>query len=118
MLSFLRFLIRIAMFANKDEQWRGLIGIDSQSLLEALYDNNEENSGKQLAYLDVLDAEWDLLVEIHDDNEALHNVPKALVVDLIVLAGEIDNGRNLPCMRTVLSIPCCLRWFIVISDHI
>jgi hypothetical protein len=62
MLSILRFLIRIAMFTNMEDPWRGLIGTDSQSMLDSLYEAGEAHTRKQLATLDVLDVEWDLLV--------------------------------------------------------
>lgn len=39
-----RFLICMALFANKDERWRGLIGTDSQSLLiDALSDDDDDD---------------------------------------------------------------------------
>lgn len=48
------------MYANMNERWRGLIGTDSRSLIDALHDDapadNDERE-KQLAVLDVLDAE-------------------------------------------------------------
>jgi hypothetical protein len=76
MLSLLRFLLRIAQFVNMDEQWRGLIGTDSQSMIDALYDGEEtdEDGAKQLAVLDVLDAEWDLLTEIQGSLRELPGV--------------------------------------------
>ena len=58
MLSFLRFLIRIALYANMDDYWRGLVGTDSQSMLDRLYVAGPEKATKQLADLDVMDAEW------------------------------------------------------------
>lgn len=87
MLSFLRFLVCIAMYANVDDSWWGLVGTDSQSLLNALYAETEagEDGRKQLAVLDVLDAEWDLLVEIQ---EALRELPG---VDLTYIKGHQDD---------------------------
>ena len=84
MLSLLRFLIRIAIYANMDECWRGLVGTDSQSMLDRLYVKGTSSSTKQLATLDVLDAEWDLLIEIQ---EALRELPG---VDLIYVKGHQD----------------------------
>ena len=66
MLSLLRFLIRLAMYANMDKPWRGLVGTDSQSMSDRLYDAGTNNPTKQLVTRDVLDAEWDLLIEIQD----------------------------------------------------
>lgn len=79
MLSLLRFLFRLAQFVNMDNAWRGLIGTDSQSqsMLNTLYDDDEtsgDNGGKLLADLDVLDAQWDLLVEIQDTLRELPGV--------------------------------------------
>jgi hypothetical protein len=56
------------------------------SLLDALYDNNEEGSGKQLADLNVLDTEWDLLVEIQN---ALRELPGVDIAYYI--KGHQDN---------------------------
>jgi hypothetical protein len=64
MLSILHFLIRIAMFTNMEDPWRGLIDTNSQSMLDSLYEAGAAHTRKQLATLDVLDAEWDFLVEI------------------------------------------------------
>ena len=72
MLSLLRFLIRVAVYTNMDAPWRGLIGTDSQSMLDRLYGKATGQLPRQLARLDPLDAEWDLLVEIQD---ALRELP-------------------------------------------
>ena len=74
MLSLLRFrLIRLAMYAkNMDKPWRGLVGTDSQSMIDRLYVAGTNNPTKQLVTLDVLDAEWDLLIEKQD---ALRELP-------------------------------------------
>jgi hypothetical protein len=85
MLSMLRFLLRIAQYTNKDEPWKGLIGTDSQSLLDRVYKSDGAQSNKSLADLDVLGAEWDLLVEIQ---EALREMPG---VDLIYVKGHQDD---------------------------
>ena len=88
MLSLLpRFLIRLAMYTNMDNPWRGLlVGTDSQSMIDRLfYVAGTNNSTKQLAPLDVLDAEWDLLVEIQD---ALRELPG---VDRTYVKGHQDD---------------------------
>jgi hypothetical protein len=64
MLSLLRFLLRIAQYTSMEGPWRGLIGTDSQSLLDRVYEDSGMESNKRFAALNVLDAEWDLLVEI------------------------------------------------------
>ena len=58
MLTFLQFLIRLSLFANMDDPWKGLAGTDSQSMLDRLIVKDETtNLPKQLAILDVLDPE-------------------------------------------------------------
>lgn len=54
MLSLLRFLLRLAQFMNMDERWRGLIGTDSQSVIDALYDDDEtdDNGGCGMGSID------------------------------------------------------------------
>ena len=96
MLSLLRFLIRISIFANSDFQWRGLVGTDSQSMLDRLFKKGSNpGSSKMLANLDVLDAEWDLLIEIQ---HALRDLPG---VDLTYVKGHQDEKKaydRLPLM--------------------
>ena len=97
MLSFLRFLVRLDHYVNMDDRWRGLIGTDSQSVLNTLYDEGlrSEDGGKQFADLDVLDPEWDLLVEIQDTLRELRGV------DLIYVKGHQDDQtpyERLPLM--------------------
>ena len=74
MLSFLRFLIRIAQFTNMDDPWNGLVGTDSQSMIDRLFVAGGGTHRKQLASLDVMDAEWDLLVEIQEALKELAGV--------------------------------------------
>ena len=85
MLSLLRFLIRLAVYTNMDTPWRGLVGTDSQSMIDRLYVSGTHNYTKQLATLDVLDAEWDVLIEIQD---ALRELPG---VDITYVPGHQDD---------------------------
>lgn len=85
MLSILCFLIRIAQFANMDDPWRGLVGTDNQSMIDRMHVVGAGNSTKQLSPLDVLDAEWDLLVEIQ---EALKELPG---VEITYVKGHQDD---------------------------
>jgi hypothetical protein len=67
MLSFLRFLVRLAEYADMYEPWHGIVGTDSQSMLDRLYQSAtplQQGYPREFAELDVLDPEWDLLVEI------------------------------------------------------
>ena len=95
MLSLLRFLIQLSNYTNSDEPWRGLVGTDSQSMIDRRYVAGTGNTSKQLASLDVLDAEWDLLVEIQD---ALRELPG---VDITYVKSHQDDKRayaSLPLM--------------------
>ena len=87
MLSLLRFLIRLSDYTNMDDPWRGLIGTDSQSMLDRLYGKTIAQTPHQLTTLDPLDAEWDLLVEIQ---EALKELPG---VDLTYVKGHQDDKK-------------------------
>ena len=67
MLSLLRYLVRLAEYADMYEPWHGVIGTDSQSMLDRLYQSvtpQQQRHPREFAVLDVLDPEWDLLVEI------------------------------------------------------
>ena len=69
MLSCLRFLIRLGEYTHRTDEWTGIIGTDSRSMLEKLFgkQNLREHSAlgaAQLQNLDVLTAESDLLIEI------------------------------------------------------
>ena len=89
MLSLLRFLIRISLNSNSDIPWRGLVGTDSQSMLDRLFRKGHSlGTSKELAILDVLDAEWNLLVEIQ---HALQEFPG---VDLTYVKGHQDVGKE------------------------
>ena len=85
MLSLLRFLVRVAGYTNQEFPWRGLIGTDSQSMLDRVYDSGGQEGTRKLAVLDVLDPEWDLLVEIQD---ALQELPG---VSLTYVKGHQDD---------------------------
>ena len=89
MLSFLRFLLRIATYANSDIPWRGLVGTDSQSMLDRLFKKGS-NPGilKELATLDVLNAEWDLLTAIQ------HALRELSGVDLVYVKGHQDDKKT------------------------
>ena len=96
MLSILRFMLRIvAQYRSKDKPWRGLIGTNSQSLLDSLYKKDGAAPYKCLADLEVLDAEWGLLVEIQ---EALKEMPG---FDLAYVKSHQDDRvpyKRLPLM--------------------
>ena len=67
MLSFLRFLVRLlAGYADMYDQWQGVIGTDSQSMLDRLYQPVALANGDDriFAVMDVMEPEWDLLIEI------------------------------------------------------
>ncbi len=70
MLSLLRFLVRLGDYTHKPVEWSGTIGTDSQSMLKTLF--GQENvrqctllGSVHLQEMDVMIAEWDLLIEIH-----------------------------------------------------
>ena len=85
MLSLLRFLFRLGHYSHMDALWRGVIGTDNQSMLDRLYKADPTNSRKQLASLDVMDPEWDLLMEIQ---ESLREMPG---VTLTYVKGHQDD---------------------------
>ena len=77
MLSFLRFLVRLAEFAEMYDQWQGVIGTDSQSMLDRLYYQpalSADGDDRTLAVMDVMEPEWDLLIEIQDTLRELPRV--------------------------------------------
>jgi hypothetical protein len=69
MLSLLRFLIRLAEFTCKFDQWHGIIATDSKSLLDTLFGTalsaQDCQAIKTLQSTDALQADWDVVVEIH-----------------------------------------------------
>ena len=69
MLSILRFLVRLGEYTRNAEQWNGTVGTDSQSMLKTLFGQDNVIKGTRLGAadsqeLDVMTAEWDLLIEI------------------------------------------------------
>ncbi|KAI2494585.1 hypothetical protein MHU86_19955 [Fragilaria crotonensis] len=72
LLSFLRFLIRIANFTQMHETWHGILATDSQSVLDTLFGQDRDDSNEnepldldnQCVVLDPLCPEWDILIEI------------------------------------------------------
>ena len=87
-LSILRFLFRIAQYTAAHEPKQGVIGTDSQSLLDKL--NPSSSDATQAAVpikLDELSSEWDLLIEIQ---EGLRLLPG---VSLTYVRGHQDDKR-------------------------
>jgi hypothetical protein len=92
MLSLLRFLIRLGEYTFRVDNWKGTIGTDSQSMLEKLFGRTKVKSGEpliaaQLKELDVMTAEWDLLMEIQ---VSLRLLPE---VELTYVKGHQDASR-------------------------
>ena len=98
LLSILRFLIRLAEFTSMYEQWCGVIGTDSQRLLDRLFTKLPSVSSdlpRTLAVLDPLLPEWDLLVEIQ------HSLRVLPGMSVIYVKGHQDSRRpvdQLPLM--------------------
>ncbi len=118
-LSLLRFLIRVSQFTAMHEVMHGVIGTDSQSLLDKLMSRQDQGLGKSNpVQLDELTSEWDLLIEIqqglqllpgvsiicvrgHQDNKTTYDrlpLLAQLNVDADKLAGRFQNqqGTTLP----------------------
>jgi hypothetical protein len=92
MLSLLRFLIRLGEYTFRAEQWCGTIGTDSHSMLERLFGSKTVKDGKpltaaSLVEVDVLCAEWDLLIGIQ---QSLRLLP---AVKLKYVKGHQDSHR-------------------------
>ena len=88
LLSLLRFLIQLGEFTCAHEPWRGVIGTDSQSMLDKLA--IQPRVGNELGHkftkeLDPLTPEWDLLIEIR---ESLRDLPG---VSVVYVQGHQDN---------------------------
>lgn len=75
MLSFFCFLMRIAEFTNKLDPWKGIIGADSQIVLDTLArkaDKDDEHKPCQeltringdTITLNPLSADWDVFIDI------------------------------------------------------
>jgi hypothetical protein len=93
MLSFLRFLIRMAEFTlQAASDWHGTVGTDSQSLLDRLFGKKaktaEECYGSAIQDVNVLTPDWDLLIEI---KYALQRLPG---VSLKFVKGHQDRRRR------------------------
>ena len=80
MLSCLRFLPRLGEYTQRAEGWTGTIGTDSKSMLvEKVFgsENVREHTVLDVTHLkelDVLTAEWDLLIEIQVTMRELQGV--------------------------------------------
>ena len=82
MLSIMRFLIRIAEFAEMYFQWQGVLGTDSQSLLDTLHGKDKDPQDVdtpiplhgQEVVLDVLCPDWDFVKEIHASRAQLPGI--------------------------------------------
>ncbi len=81
-LSFLRFLIRVADYTQMHERWKGVLATDSQSLLDTLFGRDQTDRDETApvdldhnrVVLDVLDPEWDVLIEIQQSLKSLPGV--------------------------------------------
>ena len=81
MLATLRFLIRMAEFTEMTFPWTGVVGTDSQSLLDTLCGKDETRLeidrdepiylGGAPVVLDCACADWDILIEIQDSLKQL-----------------------------------------------
>ena len=98
MLSILRFLIRMAEFAEMHWQWTGVIATDSQSVLDTLFGHDEARldrdrdepvnlSGSKVV-LDCVSPDWDVLIEIQDSLEKLPSI------SLSYVKGHQDRTRS------------------------
>ena len=84
MLAILRFLIRLAEFTEMSYQWTGIIGTDSQSLLDTLCGKDETrlerdrdepiNMTGTTVVLDCACPDWDILIEIQDSLSKLSGI--------------------------------------------
>ena len=100
LLSILRFLIRLAEFTARFEPWAGVIGTDSQSMLDRLFIktspcSHSDHPARTLAELDPLLPEWDLLVEIQI---SLKLLPDVAVVYVKAHQDEKRPVEQLPLM--------------------
>ena len=51
MLSIMRFLIRIADFTEMQFQWKGVLGTDSQSLLDTLHGKDRDPQAEEIPWI-------------------------------------------------------------------
>ena len=87
LLSILRFLIRLSQYTVTHEMPQGVIGTDSQSLLDKILPNPTRGDQKTFepVKLDELTSEWDLLIEIQ---EGMRMLPR---VSIIHVKGHQDD---------------------------
>jgi hypothetical protein len=98
MLSILRFLIRMAEFAEMQLPWTGVIATDSQSVLDTLFGHDEArldrdrdepiNLNGSKVVLNCAAPDWDVLIEIQDSLEKLPNI------SLSYVKGHQDRTRS------------------------
>ncbi|KAI2503117.1 hypothetical protein MHU86_11308 [Fragilaria crotonensis] len=76
LLSILRFLIRLSQYTVTHEMPQGVIGTDSQSLLDKILPNRTRGDQRTFepVKLDELTSEWDLLIEIQEGMRLLPRV--------------------------------------------
>jgi hypothetical protein len=108
MLSILRFLIRLSEYTNMVAEWQGIIGTDSQSMLDTILGRDQARPAAseptplptQQVPLDPLIPEWDLLVEIR---LALRQLP---FVKLVHVKGHQDKHKayNRLSLRAQLNV--------------
>jgi hypothetical protein len=95
LLSILWFLIRLAEFSDMFEDWSGVIGTESQSILDQLFCKPASAHSDQppsLAALDPLLSEWDLLVEIQSSLRILPGV------SVVYVKAHQDDQRPVDCL--------------------
>jgi hypothetical protein len=133
LLSLLRFLIRIAKYTMMHEPWTGTVVTDSKSLLNVLLGTDDtpdnEQSHPHLPYLEPLQADWDVLVELRHSLERLpgitlrhikghqgRKVPypslpllAQLNVDADRLASEFQDEYGCPRPHVLLSPRACVQ---------
>ena len=75
----MRFLIRIAEFTGMQFHWQGVLGTDSQSLLDTLSGKDKDPQAEEgpipihgaMVVLDVLCPDWDVLFTIQKSQQQL-----------------------------------------------
>jgi hypothetical protein len=93
LLSLLCFLIRLAEFTHLEESWEGHLATDSQSLLDTLFGIKDKRQllstlqSSQLADLDVMIPEWDILILIQ---ERMRKLPG---IDIQHIKGHQDKYK-------------------------
>ena len=100
LLSILRFLIRMAEFAEMRMPWNGIVATDSQSVLYTLFGHDELrrererdrdepiNLSGSTVILNCLSPDWDVLIEIQ---HALSQLPN---IELTYVRGHQDRNRS------------------------